>query len=145
MESFGFQPRIAMISFSNFGSNDNEEPLKMRKATELVKQQNPKILVDGEMQADSAVSAQILQGRFPFSDLSKTGANVLVFPNLSASNISYKLLKHLGGAELIGPMLMGVKYPAQVIPVNADSDDIVNLCVMAALDAQKRRLEAELA
>jgi len=127
---FNAEPRIAMLSFSNFGSAKHALSEKMRRATELVKQQHPEIMVDGEMMADSAVVPEILEEQFPFSTL-KTVANVLVFPDLGSANIAYKLMMRLGGAEALGPILAGLNKPVHVLQRGATVEEIVNIAAIA--------------
>jgi malate dehydrogenase (oxaloacetate-decarboxylating)(NADP+) len=134
---FDVVPRIAMLSFSNFGSARHPHCDKMRLATELVKSREPSLMVDGEMMADIAVSPELLQREYPFSTL-KGGANVLIFPDLNSANIAYKLLMKVGGAEAIGPILMGMSKPVYVLPRGAEVEDIVNLTAMAVVEAQAR-------
>ncbi len=136
-EYFKIQPRIAMLSYSNFRSK-GDSPAKMRQAADIVKKNYPHYIVDGEMQADTAVNPDIVERIFPFCDI-KNGANILVFPNLDAGNISYKLVQQLGGAEVIGPFLMGVKRPANVLQRTCTVEDIVNTAAMTALEAQAMR------
>ena len=107
---FNQEPRVAMLSFSNFGSTRHPLADKVRRAVELVRQRAPGLMIDGEMQADTAVTPQIIEETYPFSTL-KGGANVLIFPNLESGNIAYKLLQRIGGAELIGPLLTGLQPP----------------------------------
>lgn len=133
---FGVEPRIAMISFSNFGSTPDERQERVRQAAELVKAQRPDLLVDGEMQADVAVTPQLMAQHYPFSQV--TDANVLVFPGLASANSSYKLLHRLGGAEAIGPILVGMNKPIHVLATGADVRDIINVTIMAVVDAQNR-------
>ncbi len=137
VRDLGISPRIAMLSFSNFGSARHAASLKVRAAVERVKQRSPELEVDGEMQADTAVNQSILQGTYPFSDLKKA-ANVLVFPNLAAANVSYKLLTQLGGAEGIGPVLLGMAEPVHVLQRGSTVQDVVNLVTVASVDAQRR-------
>ncbi len=129
------QPRVAMLSFSNFGSTRNKESEKVCKATELVKQLRPDIEIDGEMQADFAVSSELLERTYGFSTL-KGPANVLICPDLTSGNIAYKLLNKLGGASAIGPILTGVKKPMNVLARNCDIDEIVNLITFTVHRAQ---------
>jgi malate dehydrogenase (oxaloacetate-decarboxylating)(NADP+) len=129
------EPRIAMLSFSNFGSVKHPHPLKVKRAVEIVKERAPQLVVDGEMQADTAVTAEILAENYPFSAL-KGAANVLIFPDLTSGNICYKLLNRLGGAEAIGPILMGMKKPIHVLQRGDDVADIVNMAAIAVVDAQ---------
>lgn len=133
-EHFKIQPRIAMLSFSNFTAK-RENPRKMKEAARLVKLQKPHLLVDGEMQADTAVNGDIMARIFPFCEL-KGGANILVFPNLDAGNIAYKLLQQLGGGEVLGPFLMGITKPANVLQRTCTVDDIINTIVLTAAEAQ---------
>jgi malate dehydrogenase (oxaloacetate-decarboxylating)(NADP+) len=133
-EYFKIQPRIAMLSYSNFRSK-GENPSKMKRAAEIVKKHYPHYIVDGEMQADTAVNPDVVERIFPFCDI-KNGANILVFPNLDSGNISYKLVQQLGGAEVIGPFLMGVKRPANVLQRTSNVEDIINTTAMTALEAQ---------
>jgi malate dehydrogenase (oxaloacetate-decarboxylating)(NADP+) len=127
-------PRIAMLSFSNFGSVKHPLAEKVRRATELVRARRPDLDVDGEMQADVAVVPELIEKRFPFSRVK--AANVLVFPDLEAANVAYKLVKRLGGAETIGPVLLGVGAPVHVLQAGDDVDEIVSIAAVAVLDAQ---------
>ncbi len=136
VQDLGIVPRIAMLSFSNFGSARHPASTKVRRAVEQVKVLAPELAVDGEMQADTAVNADLLQGSYPFSDL-REPANVLVFPNLASANISYKLLSQLGGAEVIGPVLLGMARPVHVLQRGSTTQDIVNLVTVASVDAQR--------
>ncbi|MFC6990933.1 NADP-dependent malic enzyme [Haladaptatus sp. GCM10025707] len=134
---FNVEPRAALLSYSNFGSVDNEGTAKVRRAARTLRA-DPTVdfPVDGEMQADTAVVKSILDGTYSFSDLKKS-ANVLVFPNLEAGNIAYKLLQRLGGAEAIGPMLVGMNKPVHVLQRGDEVKDIVNLASVAVVDAQE--------
>jgi malate dehydrogenase (oxaloacetate-decarboxylating)(NADP+) len=132
---FDVEPRVAMLSFSNFGSSRHPLAEKVRKAVELVRLREPALMVDGEMQADTAVVPEILEETFPFSTL-KGGANVLIFPSLEAGNIAYKLLGRIAGVELIGPILMGLSRPVHVLQRGAEVNDIVNIAAVAVVDAQ---------
>jgi malate dehydrogenase (oxaloacetate-decarboxylating)(NADP+) len=135
-ERFNVKPRVALLSFSNFGSTRHPLADKVRRALELVRKRAPDLTVDGEMQADTAVTPEILQHDYPFSSL-KGGANVLVFPNLEAGNIAYKLLARLGGAEAIGPILTGLSKPVHVLQRGAEVNEIVNVAAIAVVDAQE--------
>lgn len=132
---FNVDPRVAMLSFSNFGSSRHPLAEKVRKAVELVRLREPALMVDGEMQADTAVVPEIVDQTFPFSTL-KGGANVLIFPNLEAGNIAYKLLSRIAGAETIGPILIGLSRPVHVLQRGAEVNDIVNIAAVAVVDAQ---------
>ena len=136
-KTLGIEPRIAMLSFSNFGSVKHPEALKVAKAVELLREKDPSLIVVGEMQADTAVEARILRRDYPFSAL-KERSNVLIFPSLSAGNIAYKLLNHLGGATAIGPILVGMRHPVHVLERGADVQDIVNMSAVAVVDVQER-------
>jgi malate dehydrogenase (oxaloacetate-decarboxylating)(NADP+) len=133
---FNQEPRVAMLSFSNFGSTRHPLSDKVRRAAELVRLRAPALMVDGEVQADTAVSPHIIDETYPFSTL-KGGANVLIFPNLEAGNIAYKLLHHLGGAELIGPLLTGLSKPVHVLQRGSEVNDIVQVAAVAVVDAQE--------
>lgn len=135
--TMGVEPRIAMLSFSNFGSVRDPETEKMARAVLLLRQRDPSLMVDGEMQADTAFDQKIVARDYPFSAL-KGDANVLIFPNLSAGNIAYKLLNHLGGATAIGPILVGMRRPVHVLERGAEVQDIVNMAAVAVVDAQER-------
>ncbi|HEV2017253.1 MAG TPA: NADP-dependent malic enzyme [Gemmatimonadaceae bacterium] len=137
VRTFGITPKIAMLSFSNFGSVRHPEAEKVAKAVAILRKRDPSLIVDGEMQADTAMDENILRSGYPFSAL-KERANVLIFPNLSAGNIAYKLLHHLGGAAKIGPFLVGMNLPVHVLEQGADVQDIVNMAAVAVMDAQQR-------
>ena len=128
------EPRVAMLSFSNFGSVDHPQARKVKRAVEIVKERAPGLLVEGEMQADTAVVPELLDG-FGFSKL-KTPANILIFPDLNSGNICYKLLRRLGGAEAVGPILMGMNKPVHVLQRGDDVHDIVNMAAIAVVDVQ---------
>ncbi len=140
-ERFGVKPRVALLSFSNFGSTRHPLADRVREAVDLVKKRAPQLMVDGEMQADTAVVPEIIEQTYPFSKL-KGGANVLVFPNLEAGNVAYKLLARLGGAEAIGPMLTGLCKPIHVLQHGAEVNDIVNVAAVAVVDAQEAERQA---
>lgn len=134
---FGIEPHIAMISFSNFGSSRNIYTDKVRRAVEIVRERAPHLKIDGEMQADTAVTPQIIRETFPFSTLDN-GANVLIFPNLDAGNAAYKLVQRLSGGEAIGPILMGMRKPVHVLQLGGfDEIDVVNMTAIAVVDAQE--------
>ena len=137
VRTFGIDPRVAMLSFSNFGSVRHPDAEKVARAVQLVRLRDPNLVVDGEMQADSALDERILTESYPFSAL-KEPANVLIFPNLSAGNIAYKLLNKLGGATAIGPILIGMRHPVHVLEHGADVQEIVNVSAVAVMDAQSR-------
>jgi malate dehydrogenase (oxaloacetate-decarboxylating)(NADP+) len=132
---FEVEPRVAMLSFSNFGSTRHPLVDKVRRAVELIREQDPGLVVDGEMQADTAVVKEILAGTYPFSRL-KEAANVLVFPSLEAGNIAYKLIQRLGDAKAVGPILVGLRKPVHVLQRGAEVDEIVDMAAIAAVEAQ---------
>jgi malate dehydrogenase (oxaloacetate-decarboxylating)(NADP+) len=127
------EPRVALLSFSNFGSTPHPHSDKVRRALELIRAKRPSLLVDGEMQADTAVVPEIIEERYPFSQVKD--ANVLVFPSLEAANIAYKLLARLGNAQAIGPILLGVGAPVHVLQTGDDVNDIVHIAAVAVMDA----------
>ncbi|HEX9983716.1 MAG TPA: phosphate acetyltransferase [Thermoanaerobaculia bacterium] len=133
---FNLEPRIAMISFSNFGSTNHEQAEKVREAVRLLKERRPDLVVEGEMQADTAVSPEIATQDYPWSAI-QGDANVLVFASLDAANAAYKLLWRLGGAEVIGPILQGLAKPVHVLQRGVDVNDIVNMAAIAVIDAQE--------
>jgi malate dehydrogenase (oxaloacetate-decarboxylating)(NADP+) len=134
---FGIEPRVAMLSFSNFGSVRHASAQKVADAVQMLRERDPSLQVDGEMQADTAVDEHILTTIYPFSTL-KEPANVLIFPDLSAGNIAYKLLDHLGGATAIGPILVGMDRAVHVLEQGAEVQEIVNMAAVAVMDAQER-------
>ncbi len=133
---FDTEPRMAVISYSNFGSNAGPLPEKTRRATELAKARFPDLLIDGEMQANVALSPHLLQEHYGFSPLAEKGANTLIFPNVESGNIAYKVLQEIGGAEAIGPVLMGMRKPVHILQLGASVRDIVNMAAIAVVDAQ---------
>ncbi len=136
VRKFDIEPKIAMLSFSNFGSTNHPVTTKVKKATALVKQQAPDLIVDGEIQANVALDPELTELQYPFSAL-KGDANVFIFPDLQSGNISYKLLNKLGGAETIGPILMGMNKPVHVLQRGDDVADIVNMAAVTVVDAQE--------
>lgn len=135
-KTLDLDPRVAMLSFSNFGSTPHPASIKARDAVRRVRQSRPDIVIDGEMQADVAVVGELIEGRYPFSAVKD--ANILIFPDLGAANIAYKLLARLGGAETIGPILLGIDAPVHVLQAGDDVKDIVAMSAVAAVDAQSR-------
>jgi malate dehydrogenase (oxaloacetate-decarboxylating)(NADP+) len=133
--SFGLEPRVALLSFSNFGSTSHPRSAKMAAAARLVKARRPDLMADGEMMADVALSPALRDEDYSFCDLAGE-ANVLVFPSLEAANVAYKLLQHLGGAMAIGPVLIGMSKPVHVLSRGAEVTDIVNIAAIAVIDAQ---------
>ncbi|MBC7758437.1 MAG: NADP-dependent malic enzyme [Phormidesmis sp. FL-bin-119] len=138
VKKFNIQPRIAMLSYSNFGSNDGIVPEKVRQAVKILHQKYPEIVVDGDMQANFAMNPELLKDNYPFSALIGAPANVLMFPNLESGNIAYKLLQELGGAEAVGPILLGLKKPVHVLQLDSSVREIVNMVTIAVVDAQSK-------
>jgi malate dehydrogenase (oxaloacetate-decarboxylating)(NADP+) len=134
---FGIEPKVAMLSFSNFGSAPYPQSEKVSKAVQLVKKLAPELQIDGEMQADTALVPEILAQQFPFVGY-KGPANVLVFPNLESGNIAYKLMDRIGSAEVIGPILMGMSRPVHVLQKGAEINDIVNMTAIAVVEANEK-------
>jgi malate dehydrogenase (oxaloacetate-decarboxylating)(NADP+) len=132
------EPKVAMLSFSNFGSNNHPLAQKSRRAVEIVRQKRPSLQIDGEMQADTAVDPTISAESFPFNQV-PGDANILIFPDLQSGNIAYKLMAKMGGAEMIGPILVGMKKPVHVLQLGADVNDVVNVAAIAAMEVQIRR------
>ena len=138
VKKFNIQPRIAMLSYSNFGSNEGEVPDKTREAVRLLHQNHPDILVDGDMQANFAMNPALLKDNFSFSTLNGQAANTLVFPNLASGNIAYKLIQELAGAEAIGPILLGMNKPVHILQLGSSIREIVNMVTIAVVDAQSK-------
>lgn len=136
---FGITPELAMLSYSNFGSSKFEEAKKVSEAVSYLHRHYPHISVDGPVQSDFALNKKMLEDRFPFSALSGKKVNVLIFPNLDAANITYKLLKELNDALSIGPILMGLNKPVHILQLGASVDEIVNMTAVTVIDAQQRQ------
>ncbi|WP_138432261.1 NADP-dependent malic enzyme [Winogradskyella algicola] len=135
---FGIDPVTAMISYSNFGSSENPRARKVQDAVAFLHKAYPDMVVDGELQTDFALNAKMLQDIFPFSKLAGRKVNTLIFPNLDAANITYKLLKELNKSESIGPIMMGMAKPVHILQLDASVDEIVNMAAIAVIDAQER-------
>lgn len=144
VRTFGITPRIAMLSYSNFGSSDTPEAITVRNARAIVKQKNPSLIVDGEMQGIVAFNKDVMRESYPFSELIDAGdVNTLIFPNLSAGNIAYNLLQEVGGADAIGPVLLGLKKPVHVLQIGSSTRSILNMVVIAVIDAQYKMRKAD--
>lgn len=144
VRNFNLTPRIAMLSYSNFGSSDSAEARLVAEATRILKQRSPSMIVDGEIQGSLAFNQEILRDNYPFSDLVDKEVNVLIFPNLTAGNVSYNLLKEVGGADAIGPILLGLKKPVHVLQLGSTVRNIINMATVAVVDAQlKCRVDTE--
>ena len=142
VKKFNIQPRIAMLSYSNFGSNDGIVPEKVREAVKVLHAKYPEIIVDGDMQANFAMNPDLLKDNYPFSSLIGAAANVLIFPNLESGNIAYKLLQELGGAEAVGPILLGLNKPVHVLQLDSSVREIVNMVTIAVVDVQAKEQQA---
>lgn len=138
VKHFNLVPRIAMLSYSNFGSSNSPEAKLVANARKIVKQRNPSLIVDGEMQASVAFNKEILRDNYPFSELADQDVNTLIFPNLTAGNVAYNLLKEVGGADAIGPILLGLKKPVHVLQLGSSVRSIVNMTLIAVIDAQQK-------
>lgn len=136
VRNFNIIPRIAMLSYSNFGSSDSPEARLVAEARKIIKQQMPSLIVDGEMQPSMALNSDLLRENYPFSELVDKDVNTLIFPNLSASNIAYNLLKELGTGEVIGPILLGLKKPVHILQLGSSVRNIVNMAIISVVDAQ---------
>jgi len=139
VKQFNIVPRIAMLSYSNFGSVTGESPEKVRDAVSILHKNYPGLIVDGDIQANFAVNNSLLKEQFPFSTLVDKNVNTFIFPNLAAGNISYKILQELGGAEAIGPVLMGLKKPVHVLQLGSSVREIVNMIIISVVDAQNKK------
>ena len=137
MRTFGMKPQLAMLSHSNFGSVQSKSAVKVAKAVKYMHKHYPDIIIDGEIQADFALSKTLRDRKFPFTKLNNKSVNGLIFPNLNSANISYKLIKGLNKVESIGPIVMGMKKPVHILQLNASVDEIVNMVCVAVVDAQE--------
>jgi malate dehydrogenase (oxaloacetate-decarboxylating)(NADP+) len=137
VERYNIKPRIALVTYSNFGSAKGEDSEKMSKAVAILKKKHPDMIIDGEMQAHLALDTDLLKKNHPFADIIDGGANTLIFPNLSASNIAYNLLKEAAHLETIGPILLGLKKPVHVLQLGSSVREIVSMVATAVVDAQK--------
>jgi len=133
---FNIIPRIAMLSYSNFGSSDSAEARLVAEARKIVKEKMPSLIVDGEMQANVAFNKELLMENYPFSELVGKDVNTLIFPNLASGNIAYNILKELGTADAVGPILLGLKKPVHVLQLGSSVRSIFNMALIAVLDAQ---------
>jgi malate dehydrogenase (oxaloacetate-decarboxylating)(NADP+) len=139
VERLRIKPRIALLSFANFGSTEFEESKKVRDAVKILHEEHPSLVVDGELQANFALSKELMQEKFPFSKLVNKKVNVLIFPNLSAGNIAYKLVQEMGEVEAIGPILLGLNKSVHILQLGSSVREIVNMVTIAAVDAQSRK------
>jgi malate dehydrogenase (oxaloacetate-decarboxylating)(NADP+) len=139
VKSYNITPRIAMLSYSNFGSVTGEVPDKVREAVKILHNNYPGLIVDGDIQANFALNNNLLKEQFPFSTLADKSVNTFIFPNLAAGNIAYKLMQEMGGSEAIGPVLMGLKKPVHVLQLGSSVREIVNMIIISVLDAQNKK------
>jgi malate dehydrogenase (oxaloacetate-decarboxylating)(NADP+) len=137
-KTFGFDPVLAMLSYTNFGSSNHRQAQKVHDAVAILHQRNPELVVDGEIQTDFALDQQLCHNNFPFSKLAGRKVNTLIFPNLDAANITYKLLKSLNKADSIGPIMIGLKKSVHILQLGASVDEMVNMAAVAVIDAQER-------
>jgi malate dehydrogenase (oxaloacetate-decarboxylating)(NADP+) len=135
---FGMEPVIAMVSFSNFGSSTDQSASKVREAVAYLHNYYPDLIVDGEIQADFALNAEMLKAKFPFSKVAGKKVNTLIFPNLESANITYKLLKELYKVDSIGPIMMGMGKPVHIFQLGASVEEMVNMAAVAVVDAQEK-------
>lgn len=138
VKTFGILPKIAMLSYSNFGTSNTEEAILVRNARSIVKQKDPELIVDGEMQGILAFNKELLKENYPFSELVDMDVNTLIFPNLSAGNIAYNLLQEVGGFDTIGPVLLGLNKPVHILQLGSSVRTIVNMVLIAVVDAQQK-------
>ena len=139
IKRFKIQPKIALLSYSNFGSTEGEDALKMREATRILHKEHPEIVVDGEVQANFALNKEMLKDYFSFSQLANKKTNTLIFPNLSAGNIAYKLVKEMNQLEAVGPILLGMKKPCHILQIGSSVREILNMITLAVVDVQTRK------
>ncbi|RYJ43338.1 NADP-dependent malic enzyme [Flavobacterium beibuense] len=142
---FGMEPVLAMVSFSNFGSSPDPEAVKVRQAVDILHEDYPDLIVDGEIQADFALNPEMLKDKFPFSKIAGKKVNTLIFPNLDAANITYKLLKELNKVVSIGPIMLGMNKPVHVFQLGASVEEMVNMAAVAVVDAQEKEKRLKMA
>ena len=143
VEHFNIKPRIAMLSYSNYGSSDSPEAITVRNAVATLRHRYPDMIVDGELQAGVAFNRDLLRENYPFSELVNEPPNVLIFPNLAAGNIAYHLLQEVGGAEAVGPILLGLRKPVHVLQLGSTVRQIVNMIAISVVDAQMKSAIAD--
>jgi malate dehydrogenase (oxaloacetate-decarboxylating)(NADP+) len=139
VKGFNIQPRIALLSYSNFGSAGGDDAEKMAKAVEILHREHPQLVVDGELQANFALNNEMLKEFFPFCNLVDNKPNTFIFPNLAAGNIAYKLIQEMSRAEVMGPILLGMKKSFHVLQIGCSVREIVNMIKIAVLDAQVKQ------
>jgi len=139
VKQYKIEPKIALLSYSNFGSNEGDDAIKMREASKILHQKHPELIVDGELQANFAVNKELINDFFPFSMLSGNSANTLIFPSLSSGNIAYKLVQEMSQNEAIGPVLLGMKKPVHVLQIGSSVREILNMITLGVVDVQNRK------
>jgi malate dehydrogenase (oxaloacetate-decarboxylating)(NADP+) len=139
VKKYNIIPRIAMLSYTNFGSGEGKVPTKVAQAVSILHKNFPGLIVDGDIQANFATNNTLLKEQFPFSTLVDKDVNTFIFPNLESGNIAYKLMQELGGAEAIGPVLMGLNKPVHVLQLGSSVREIVNMIILSVVDAQNRK------
>ena len=139
VKQYKISPKIALLSYSNFGSNEGEDAIKMREATKILHEKHHGLIVDGELQANFAVNKELINDFFPFSVLSGKSANTFIFPNLSSGNIAYKLVKEMSQQEAIGPILLGMKKPVHVLQIGSSVRGSLNMITRGVVDVQNRK------
>ena len=135
---FGIKPKLAMLSYSNFGSSKFKEASKISEAVSLIHRSWPHIDIDGPLQADFALNKEMLKKSFPFSKIAGKSVNTLIFPDLNSANIAYKLIKEMDGAKSIGPIMMGLRHPVHILQLGASVEEIINMTSVAVVDAQNK-------
>ena len=138
MKKFNVEPRIALLSYSNFGSSKGEVPTKIQAAMQVLSKENPEIIVDGDIQANFALDPQMTADNFPFSKLAGKGANTFIFPDLASGNIAYQFVRMVGPADAIGPIIMGFKKSVHTLSMGSTEREIVNMVAVAVVDAQSK-------
>ena len=136
---FGMEPVIAMVSYSNFGSSQHENPKKIREAVAYLHKYYPDLIVDGEVQTDFALNGELLKSKFPFSKLANKKVNTLIYPNLDSANITYKMLKELNQSDSIGPIMLGLDKPVHIFQLGASVEEMVHMTAVAVVDAQEKQ------
>ena len=126
------------MRYSNFGSSEGDDAIKMREAARMLKEKHPDIIVDGEIQANFALNKELREQIFPFSELAKKNTNTLIFPSLASGNIAYKLMQEMAGSESIGPILLGMKKPVHILQLGSSVREIINMVTIAVTDSQTR-------
>ena len=138
VKMFGLNPVVAMVSYSNFGSSNYDNATKIREAVSYLHRNHPDLIVDGEIQTDFALNPELLKNKFPFSKLADKKVNTLIFPNLDAANITYKMMKELNKSDSIGPIMLGLDKPVHIFQLGASVEEMVNMAAVSVVDAQEK-------